>query len=113
MYDSRPSRPRSRIAWGVLATGNSRRVALLTPTSVAWADSSTAVSSSNTLVYSSSVLGRGLAALRVAKKGTICAVCMGWTRGKPPLSAKTRDSGAAARAQGRARRAKWRLGSRP
>ena len=34
---------------GVFATGNRRRVALLTPTSVACADSSTAASSSNTL----------------------------------------------------------------
>src|SRR5690606_6165658 len=36
----------ARIASGVLATGNSLAVALLTPTSVAWADSSTAISSS-------------------------------------------------------------------
>jgi hypothetical protein len=50
------------MACGVFATGNSLRVALFTPTSVAWADSSTAASSSNTLVYSSSVLGCGLAA---------------------------------------------------
>jgi hypothetical protein len=40
----------------------------LTLTSVAWADSSTAASSSNTLVYSSSVCGCGLAAASVAKK---------------------------------------------
>ena len=58
----------------VPATGNSLRVALFTPTSVAWADSSTAASNSNTVVYSSSVLGSGLAARRVAKKGSMWAV---------------------------------------
>ncbi len=62
------------MAWGVLATGNSLRVALFTPTSVAWAESSTADSSSNTLVYSSSVWGEGLAALSVAKKGSMLVV---------------------------------------
>jgi hypothetical protein len=56
------SSPRSRIACGVFATGYSLRVALLTPTSVACADSSTAISSSNGVVYSSSVTGFGLAA---------------------------------------------------
>jgi hypothetical protein len=56
---------------GVWATANKRRVALFTPTSVAWALSKTAVSSSNTLVYSNSVLGWGLAAFKVAKKGSI------------------------------------------
>ena len=40
------------MACGVLATGKSRAVALLTPTSVACADSSTAVNSSNgVLIY--------------------------------------------------------------
>ena len=42
----RPSSPSASIACGVLATGNSRRVALFTPTSVDWADSATATSSS-------------------------------------------------------------------
>jgi hypothetical protein len=47
-------------AWpAASATGNSRRVALLTLTSVACADSSTAASSSNTLVYSSSSAAAG------------------------------------------------------
>ena len=55
------------------ATGNNLRVALFTPTSVAWADSKTAASSSNTLVYSNSVLGMGLAAWSVAKKDSICS----------------------------------------
>src|SRR5690606_12671551 len=40
-------------------TGYSRRVALLTPTSVACADSTTATSNSNGVVYSSSVVGDG------------------------------------------------------
>ena len=42
--------PRASNCGGVLATGNRRRVALLTLTSVAWADSSTAASNSNTVV---------------------------------------------------------------
>ena len=45
------SRPSASMACGVLATGNSRRVALFTLTSVAWADNSTAVSSSNAGVF--------------------------------------------------------------
>ncbi|EWS63415.1 hypothetical protein Y695_03351 [Hydrogenophaga sp. T4] len=61
----------------MLATGNSLRVALFTPTSVAWAESSTAASSSNTLVYSSSVTGCGLAAWRVEKKASMAAGFMG------------------------------------
>ena len=76
MYDSNPVRPRFKIACGVLACGNSLRVALFTPTSVACALSNTAASSSNTLVYSSSVTGIGLAARRVAKKSSIWGACM-------------------------------------
>src|SRR5690606_35708706 len=64
MYCFSPSSPRARIAAGVLATGNRRRVALLTPTSVAWADSATATSNSNGVLYSSSVVGRGLSSRR-------------------------------------------------
>ena len=64
------------MAWGVGAMANRRRVALFTLTSVAWADSSTAASNSKTLVYSSSVTGFGLAALRVAKKGSMAASFM-------------------------------------
>src|SRR5581483_1880573 len=58
----RPSSPRSRMAWGVLATLNRRRVARLTLLSVARADSITAISSSNGVPYSSSVVGCGLSA---------------------------------------------------
>src|SRR5690606_13433905 len=60
MYSFSRSSPRSAIACGVLATGNSRRVALFTPTSVAWADRITPISSSNGVAYSSSVVGFGL-----------------------------------------------------
>ena len=62
---------------GVLATGKSLRVALFTPTSVACADSSTAASSSKGVPYSSSVSGVGLAACKVAKKGTMFSFFMG------------------------------------
>src|SRR5512139_2320790 len=55
------------MASGVLAIGNSLRVARLTPLSVACADSSTATSSSNGVLYSSSVVGCGLAARRRLK----------------------------------------------
>ena len=61
----------------MLARGNKRRVALLTLTSVAWADSSTAASNSNTELYSNSVTGSGLAALSVAKNFSIAAGVMG------------------------------------
>ena len=46
MYGFRPSSPSAAMAAGVFTTGNRRRVALLTPTSVACADSVTATSSS-------------------------------------------------------------------
>jgi hypothetical protein len=46
---------------------------LFTPASVACADSSTAASSSNTVLYSSSLAGMGLAAFSVAKKGSMSA----------------------------------------
>ena len=69
------------MACGVLATGNSRRVALFTPTSVACADSSTAASSSNGVVNSSSVVGSGLAARSVAKKGSIDSFFMAENEG--------------------------------
>src|SRR5882672_1776425 len=67
MYGIRPSTPSLTIARGVLATGNSLRVARLTPRSVAWAESTTATSSSNGELYSSSDLGSGLASRRRAK----------------------------------------------
>src|SRR3569833_3934243 len=50
-----------------MATGNSLRVARFTPLSVACADSTTATSSSNGVLYSSSVVGWGLAARRRLK----------------------------------------------
>ena len=57
----------SSICCGVFATGNSLRIALLTDTSVACADSSTAISSSNGVVYSSSVVGCGFRLRSVSK----------------------------------------------
>ena len=76
--DSKPSSPKASMRWGVGATTNKRRVALFTPTSVACADSKTAANNSNTLVYSNSVLGCGLAALRVAKKGSMDSLFISW-----------------------------------
>src|SRR4030042_3093316 len=55
------------MASGVVAPGNSLRVARLTPLSVDCADSTTATSNSNGVRYSSSVAGWGLAARRRAK----------------------------------------------
>jgi hypothetical protein len=55
------------MACGVFATGYSLRVALLTPTSVDCADSSTAISSSKGVLYSSSVVGCGLASRKRLK----------------------------------------------
>ena len=61
--------PSLRIVSGVLATGNSSAVALLTLTSVAWADSTTATNSSNGSTQSSSVEGLGVAFLEPAVDG--------------------------------------------
>ena len=47
MYSVSPASPSARIAAGVLAVANSRLVATFTLLSVAWADSTTATSSSN------------------------------------------------------------------
>ena len=46
-YGRTPSTPSAAIAWGVLATGKSLRVAALTLRSVVWAESITATRSSN------------------------------------------------------------------
>ena len=62
-----PASPSAAILAGVSATANSARVALLTPASVACADSTTATSSVNGLTYSSSLFGSGLAAASRAK----------------------------------------------
>ena len=56
------------MACGVLATGYSLRVALLTPTSVACAESSTAASSSKGVLYSSSP-GLGIGCLQGGEEG--------------------------------------------
>ena len=52
---------------------------------VACALSSTAVSNSNTLVYSNSVLGCGFAALSVAKNGSMCSFFIFNNRGQIPI----------------------------
>ena len=49
----------------MFATGYSFCVALFTLTSVAWADSITAISSSNGVAYSSSVVGSGMRSRKV------------------------------------------------
>ena len=71
MWFSKPSKPKLRIFCGVGATTNNRRVALLTPMSVACAESNTAANNSNTLAKCNSVCGWGLAACRVEKKVSI------------------------------------------
>jgi hypothetical protein len=60
----RPSSPKATICSGVFTSAKSARVALLTPASVAWADSTTATSSWKTLPDSSSVSGCGFASAR-------------------------------------------------
>ncbi|MBF8269896.1 MAG: hypothetical protein HW386_1605 [Gammaproteobacteria bacterium] len=62
IYRFRPVTPRSEMAAGVLATGYNLANALLTLTSVAWADRITATSNSNGVVYVNSVVGFGFAA---------------------------------------------------
>jgi hypothetical protein len=64
MYRSSPSTPRAASCCGVLATGNSLAVATFTLLSVAWAESTTATSSSKGVVCSSSLFGSGIAAAR-------------------------------------------------
>jgi hypothetical protein len=59
MYSPTSASPSATIFRGVSATANSARVALLTPTSVACADSTTATSSVKALRCSSSPFGSG------------------------------------------------------
>ena len=47
MYGINPASPSASTARGVFATGKSLAVARFTPRSVAWADNTTAISSSN------------------------------------------------------------------
>src|SRR5690625_279300 len=65
------------MARAVPATGNSLRVALLTPTSVACADRVTATSSWNGVAYSSSVVGLGLNSRRRVNMSTTSAFFIG------------------------------------
>ena len=68
------SSPSAAIFSGVSASANSAGVALLTPASVACADSTTATSSVKGLMCCSSVFGSGLAALKRRNASSICAV---------------------------------------
>jgi len=61
------------MAAGVLATANSLRVTLLTPTSVDCADSDTATSSSKGVSYASSVFGSGFCACQRRNISSRCA----------------------------------------
>ncbi len=71
MWRFRPSSPSASILAGVSATANSSCVALFTPTSVAWAESTTATRSVKGVVYSSSPLGCGSTAARRSKNSAI------------------------------------------
>src|SRR5689334_23593834 len=73
MYSRKRSSPRSSIFCGVSAISNKARVALLTPASVACADSTTATSNVNGLTCSSSPLGSGLALRKRLKTSWISA----------------------------------------
>src|SRR3990167_3302637 len=75
------SSPKRTIFSGVSATLNSARLALLTPASVAWADSTTATSSVKGLTYSSSLLGSGFASARRRNNSVTAA---GLSRERPP-----------------------------
>src|SRR5690606_27699583 len=79
-----PSSPSARIACGVFASGYRRRVARLTPTSVACADSTTATSSSNAVVYSSSVVGEGSSSAR-RENSSWTSAFDSWLRRPPAL----------------------------
>jgi hypothetical protein len=65
--------PSATIFSGVSASANSAGVALLTPASVACADSTTATSSVNGLVWISSPFGSGFAAAKRRKASSISA----------------------------------------
>src|SRR5271166_2914514 len=68
-----PSSPSAIIFFGVSATAKSAFVALLTPASVACADSTTATRSVYGLTYSSSPRGSGLAAASRSKTASASA----------------------------------------
>src|SRR5262249_44132794 len=80
--------PNAAIFSGVSAAANSAGVALLTPASVACAESTTATSSVNGLMCLSSPLGSGLAAWKRRKASSISAVVPWGT----PLAAAPRAS---------------------
>src|SRR5262249_9864596 len=73
MYARTRSSPSAAILAGVSAAANKAGVALLTPASVACAESTTAISSVNGLRCSSSVCGSGSAALKRRNASSISA----------------------------------------
>ena len=73
------SSPSAAIFAGVSASANSAGVALLTPASVACADSTTATSSVNGLMCRSSPFGSGLAAWKRRNTSSICTALSGAT----------------------------------
>src|SRR5579862_3111201 len=68
MYETSPASPSCNISSGVWTTLNRCSVALLTPLSVACAESTTATSSVNGLAYASSVRGSALRRFKRSKK---------------------------------------------
>ena len=71
--DFTPSRPSASIFSGVSAALNSPFVARFTPSSVAWADSTTATRSVNGLLHSRSLVGSGSRARKRLKNSWISA----------------------------------------
>src|SRR5579862_319607 len=73
------SSPSAAILAGVSASTNRAGVALLTPASVACAESTTATSNVNGLTYCSSVFGAGLASAKRRNTSSMSAMGIGWT----------------------------------
>jgi len=71
------SSPSATIFCGVSASANSAGVALLTPASVACADSTTATNSVNGLMCCNSPLGSGLALAKRRNASSTCALVQG------------------------------------
>src|SRR4051812_15996284 len=107
MYAISPSTPRRRIASGVLAMGNSLRVAAFTLTSVACADRITATSNSKGDSYVSSVFGAGIESRRRSKICCRFVAFMRWSCADssvvPRASATTKRASLLTAQLGRAR----------
>ena len=98
MYRDRPSTPSAQMACGRIRLLEKRRVARLTLLSVACADRITAISSSNGVRYSSSVVGLGLALASVRRSlgffSCSCATFVAATSCAAANSKPKRDEGA-------------------